>query len=142
MYFELSAEIKLKLELHAKWLRNEEGGERANLSWATLSGANFLGADLSSANLRGANLSGATLSGANLRGVNLDFSSYPLWCGSLSAELDQKHIVQLLFHAAKPAENNKLEIDADIKQLLKSKLFIKVLQKFHREDVEKYTGDI
>ena len=42
------------LELHRKWLYDEEGGERADLS----------GADLSGANLSGANLSGANLSGA------------------------------------------------------------------------------
>ena len=74
---------KLKdiLDKHLKWLRDEDGGERA-----TLSGANLFGANLSRANLFGANLSradlsradlsradlfGATLSGANLFGANL-----------------------------------------------------------------------
>ena len=42
------------LELHRKWVRNEEGGKRADLSGANLSDAN-----LSDANLSGANLSGA-----------------------------------------------------------------------------------
>ena len=44
-------EIKKILELHKKWLNNEEGGVRA---------------DLSGANLRGADLEGAILSGAIL----------------------------------------------------------------------------
>ena len=54
------------IKSHGRWLRNEEGGERANLSDADLSGA-----DLSDANLRGANLRGAYLRGANLSDANL-----------------------------------------------------------------------
>ena len=47
---------KLKdiLDKHLKWLRGEDGGERANLSRAYLSGANLSGANLSGANLSGA----------------------------------------------------------------------------------------
>jgi hypothetical protein len=59
------------LELHRKWIRNEEGGKRANLSDADLSGAYLRGAYLRGANLSGANLSGANLSGANLSDANL-----------------------------------------------------------------------
>ena len=44
------------IESHGRWLRNAEGGERADLSGADLSGA-----DLSSAYLSGAYLSGANL---------------------------------------------------------------------------------
>ena len=47
------------IKSHGRWLRNEEGGERANLR-----GANLRGADLSSANLSGADLSRANLRGA------------------------------------------------------------------------------
>ena len=70
-------EIKSVLEAHTKWLRNEEGGSRANLRGADLSEANLIGAyldgaNLSRANLIGANLSRANLSGANLRGAYLD----------------------------------------------------------------------
>ena len=59
------------LGLHTKWLRDEPGGVRANLSGANLSGANLSGADLSYADLSGANLSGANLSGANLSCADL-----------------------------------------------------------------------
>ena len=44
------------IESHGKWLRNEEGGEKANLR----------GADLGDAYLRGADLGGAYLGGADL----------------------------------------------------------------------------
>lgn len=33
--------LKDILDKHLKWLRDEDGGERANLSWADLSGANL-----------------------------------------------------------------------------------------------------
>jgi len=54
------------LEAHIKWLRNEPGGKRADLSRADLSGA-----DLSRATLCDANLSGAELSETNLSRANL-----------------------------------------------------------------------
>ena len=59
------------IESHGRWLRNEEGGERANLRSADLSSADLSGADLSSADLYCADLSSADLSGADLRSANL-----------------------------------------------------------------------
>ena len=64
-------ELKNILDKHGKWLRSENGGERANLSGADLSGADLSGANLYGANLYGANLYGANLSGANLYGADL-----------------------------------------------------------------------
>jgi Pentapeptide repeats (8 copies) len=55
-----------QLELHAKWLRGDDGGQRLDLS-----GADLRNADLSGADLRNANLSGAFLNGANLRSTDL-----------------------------------------------------------------------
>jgi len=65
------AELKIKLELHLKWLHGETGGERANLSSADLSYADLRSANLSSANLSYANLYSANLSSANLSSANL-----------------------------------------------------------------------
>ena len=84
------------LELHKKWLNNEGGGRRADLSGADLSCVDLSGVDLSGAylcradlrradlrrvdlsdadlscvDLSGADLSGADLSGANLRSADL-----------------------------------------------------------------------
>ena len=69
-------DIKLILEKHAKWLRGEDGGERADLCNADLCNAdlcnaNLRGADLCDADLCNANLRGANLCGANLRNANL-----------------------------------------------------------------------
>ena len=85
----------------------------ANLSDADLRGANLRGADLSDADLRGANLRGADLRGADLsdadlrgadlsdadlRGADLDYSCYPLWCGSLHLKADKRLACQLAYH--------------------------------------------
>ena len=80
----------------------------ANLKGADLSGANLKGAnlrdtslintDLSGADLRGADLSGANLRGANLRGADLDYSCYPLWCGSLHLKADKRLACQLAYY--------------------------------------------
>lgn len=77
--------LKEILASHSKWLRGENGGEKADLSNVDLSyinlnhtdlrGANFCGANLYRANLFGANLSGAKLCGANLCGADLSNSS-------------------------------------------------------------------
>ena len=67
------AELKTILEKHQKWLNDEPDGERANLV-------------------------GAYLEGANLKGANLDFSCWPLWCGSLDVKVDARIAAQLAYH--------------------------------------------
>ena len=80
-----TAELKDILNKHALWLRGDQYGVRADLSYSNLYGANLsysnlyganlsdadlYGADLSYSNLYGANLSDADLSGADLRGAS------------------------------------------------------------------------
>ena len=77
-------ELKVILDKHRKWLFDEEGGERANLSdadlidanlrYADLRGADLSDANLSDANLRYANLRYADLSDADLRGANTQYT--------------------------------------------------------------------
>jgi hypothetical protein len=71
-------DIKHILENHLKWIRDEDGGERADLSGVDLSRANLSGVDLSCANLSRANLSGANLSGAKnlLSAINFLEANY------------------------------------------------------------------
>ena len=69
-------DIKLILEKHAKWIRGEDGGERADLRGADLRGADLHDADLCyadlcDADLRKANLCDADLCDADLRGADL-----------------------------------------------------------------------
>ena len=81
-------ELKKILHRHQLWLEGKEGGEQANLRWADLRGADLREADLCEANLRRANLCGA----------NLDFSCWPLWCGSLDVTVDKRIAAQLAYH--------------------------------------------
>ena len=101
-------EIDEVLILHATWLNGDAGGvmanlreanlQGANLQWANLQGANLREANLRGADLREANLQGANLQGADLREANLDFSCWPLWCGSKDVKLDNGLQAQLLGH--------------------------------------------
>lgn len=75
-------ELREILEKHKKWLKGEDGGERANL----------YGADLRRANLRW-NLYGADLRKADLRRANLDLSCWPLW-----VIVDKRIAAQLAYH--------------------------------------------
>ena len=72
------------LEKHLKWLNDENGGERANLSGANLSRANLSGANLSGADLSRANLIGADLSRADLCETKIEQmllnKFYPICC--------------------------------------------------------------
>ena len=70
----------------------------ADLRGANLRRADLSGADLRGADLRGADLSGANLRGADLRGADLDYSCYPLWCGSLHLKADKRLACQLAYH--------------------------------------------
>ena len=98
-------------------------------------------ANLNSANLRSADLRSANLCSANLRSADLDFSDLHFSCKTLSAKFDQKHIIQILYHAAMPAQKNKLKLDDDLQALLNSEPFKKVVNKFHRiKECEEFKG--
>lgn len=94
------------LELHAKWLNGEEGGERADLSHADLSHAD---------------LSDADLSHADLREADLDYSCLPLWCGSLSANFDDRQLKQIAYHLVKAglqSKNASEETKTELRKLI------------------------
>lgn len=131
-------ELKKIIEKHGSWL-DGEGGEKADLRVADLRGANLRGAnlrladlreaDLCGANLRWADLRGAELREADLRGAELDFSCWPLWCGSLGAKADSKIVIQLLYHTMRLAENS--ETDEELKNALFTKELIAQANRFH-----------
>ena len=70
----------------------------ADLREAVLRGADLGGADLRGAGLRRADLRGAGLRRADLRGADLDYSCWPLWCGSKGVIVDRKIAAQLAAH--------------------------------------------
>lgn len=140
-------ELNVILDKHKKWLNSEDGGERADLYWAYLCGADLRGADLRwvdlsmadlrhtnlhYANLRGANLCWvdlyrADLRYANLRGADLDYSCWPLWCGSLDVKVDARIARQLAYHFCR--------LDCDDPEYLEArKAIAEFANKFHRVD--------
>ena len=76
-------EIANVLELHKKWLNNEDDGARA---------------DIRDADLRGADLRVADLRDADLRDACIDFSCLPLWCGSKGMIVDRRIAAQIAAH--------------------------------------------
>ena len=135
-------ELNEILANHKLWINsNSKYGNRANLRGADLRGANLhyadlYGASLNDADLRDADLSGADLSdaslnNADLRGANLDYSCLPLWCGSLSANFDDRLIIQFVYHIVKSGLNSTNTSDEIKSELAK---LIDLANKFHRAD--------
>ena len=115
---------------------------KANLGWANLSEADLRGADLRGANLGGANRRGTNLGGARLSEANLDFSVFPLWCGALSVQADERIVRQLIYHTLRLAQNAKM--DCALKAALFTKELIAQANLFHRVesgDVERITDE-
>ena len=73
----------------------------ANLCEADLRWAHLCDADLHNADLRGADLREVDLHGADLRRADLDFSSWPLWCGSRGVKTDDRLVAQLIWHVTR-----------------------------------------
>ena len=101
----------------------------AKLEGAKLSGAKLSGAKLEGAKLEGADLSGADLSGAKLSGADLDYSSWPLWCGSLNAKIDKRIFCQLLYHTLRAGKSVE---DEEVQALLNNPDVLKLANQFHR----------
>lgn len=110
-------QLKNVLELHRKWINKEPGGERADLREA----------DLRRANLRGADLWEADLRGADLRGADLDYSCWPLWCGSLDVRVCKRIAAQLAYHFCR--------LDCDDQEVIAAQnAIIPLANQFHRAD--------
>ena len=121
-------ELDKILELHKMWLWGDANGKRADLYGADLRGANLRGADLRDANLRDANLRGADLYGANL-----DFSCWPLWCGSLHVKIDDRIAHQLIYHVCSAIISSP-EVSDSIKNIMLLQPVLGLANKFHRVD--------
>ncbi|MDY6959344.1 MAG: pentapeptide repeat-containing protein [Halobacteriota archaeon] len=107
----------------------------ADLKYATFEGADCRGADFQHADCREANFQdadcwranfeNADCRKANFQGANIDYSCWPLWCGSLDVKVDKRIARQLLYHAVAVSQG-----------VLPKKCFSKALldevNKFHR----------
>ena len=103
----------------------------ADLRSANLSSADLRSANLSYANLRSADLSSANLISADLSSADLDFSAFPLWCGGLNVNIDDKQATQLLYHLVRNVQYSK-NTSAEMKKLCKLKSIVKKANEFHR----------
>lgn len=144
-------ELKLVLEKHKQWIACEPDGKRADLQYAdlqyadlhnadlrgadlqyaNLQHAKLTGADLRGADLRGAELRGATLHGATLAGADLDYSSWPLWCGSLNVKIDKRIACQLLYHALRAMQSVD---DPEVLDVCALPQVVALANQFHRVD--------
>ena len=134
-------ELKEILEKHAKYLSGDPDAERTYLCNADLRGADLRDADLRDAYLRDANLfdanlfdadlHGAYLLNANLHGANIDFSCFPLCCGSLHVHFDNRQMIQILYHLLSVVSYSKYTSEEMKKALLTPEL-CDIANKFHR----------
>ena len=113
-------ELREILEKHKKWLNNETNGEKANLQEANLQEA-----DLQGAYLQGACMRGVDMREADMRGVDIDFSCWPLWCGSLDVTVDKRIAAQLAYHFCRLVCD-----DDEVKQA--QKMLAPLADQFHR----------
>lgn len=114
-------ELKKVLDSHKKWLAKEDGGVRADLRDAYLRGADLRGADLRDAYLRH----------ADLRDADLDYSAWPLWCGSLDAYIDDSIAIQLLYHLLRPVQASPY-VSQEVKDRLLTDDLIDLANRFRR----------
>ena len=88
------------LECHKKWINDEPGGKRADLR-------------------------GANLRGANLWEANLDYSCWPLWCGSMDVKVCKRIAAQLAYHFCR--------LDCDDPEVIAAQnALIPLANQFHR----------
>ena len=106
---ELTDKERQVLESHKKWLCRDDGGIRA---------------DLCGVNLRDANLCGA----------DLDYSCWPLWCGSLDVIIDKRIFAQLAYHLCRTVCD-----DPEAQEAQRS--LRRIANQFHRVDECGRIGD-
>ena len=132
--------VKNRLDLREADLRKADL-RKADLNEADLFGANLRGANLREADLRKADLREADLNvadlfranlrGADLRGADVDFSCWPLWCGSLNVKIDKRIFCQLLYHTLRAGKSVD---DPEVNRLFEIPEIVNLANQFHRVD--------
>ena len=73
---------------------------------------------------------------ANLTGADLDYSCLPLCCGSLTAQMDDRLVIQLLYHTLSIVQNSK-NVSEELKISLLTETNLEIANRFYRvEDCE------
>jgi len=129
-YVDLSSADLNNVDLSYADLNNANLGS-ANLTYANLTYAELIYANLNNANLNNVDLRYADLRYADLNSANLDFSAFPLWCGSLNVHINDRQAKQLLYHLVQNVQYSK-NTSRTMKKLLLTETIIKKANEFHR----------
>ena len=119
-------ELNEILRRHEAWLHQEEGGEQANLQ-----GADLRHADLHGKKLWDVSLHRVNLCHVDMRGADIDYASWPLWCGSLKAYVDDRIAIQLLYHTLSVVQHSPY-VSEEVKEALLSAENVRIANRFHR----------
>lgn len=111
-------ELNEVIRLHSMWLNGEKGGKRA---------------DMRGADMRGADMQRADMQGADMQGADIDYSAWPLWCGSLKAYVDDRIAIQLLYHTLSVVQYSPY-VSEDVKRTLLTQDVVDAANRFHRVD--------
>ena len=121
------------LRKHELWLEDKEGGERANLRKKDLQATHMRGAYMQDADMQDADMQRANLRGADMRGADIDYSAWPLWCGSLKAHVDDRIAIQLLYHTLSVVQHSPY-VSEELKRTLLTEDVVDIANRFHRVD--------
>lgn len=136
-------ELNEVLRKHKLWLDDKEGGELANMQHANMQYADMRGTNLRNANMQHANMQDVNLQDADMRGADMrdadmrdadiDYSAWPLWCGSLKAHVDDRIAIQLLYHTLSVVQHSPYVSD-ELKRVLLTEPVVDIANRFHRVD--------
>lgn len=119
--------LNIILQKHLQWLKNKEGGERADFTEEDLSNSILPRVNLSRACLRRTNLSGSILSGANLSGADLTEANLTLaglqLCDLSDCLLYKANLTGAILTGAILHRTNLYEADLSITDLSHSDLY-------------------
>lgn len=107
----------------------------SNFEGSKLDHANFAYADLElvgfkNVDLRYVNLSNAKLHYVDFTNANIDYASWPLWCGSLSADIDDKIAAQLLYHVLATIDHSD-KVSDELKEKVLTAQNKEIANRFH-----------
>lgn len=105
----------------------------ANMCYAYIRHADLRHADMRYAKLQNAETYYADMKYADLLSADLDFSVFPLWCGGLDVNIDDRQATQLLYHLIRNVNYSK-NCSESMKKLLNMDSLVNQANKFHRID--------